>query len=264
MRWPWQRKRRPQRIGLALSGGAVRGSAHLGVLEVLEREGIRPDCVAGASAGALVGAAYCAGIPLADLKRLALRLQWSDVSRITKPGLGFFSGQPLEEFVERVIGGLSFEELSIPFAAVAVDVLSGELVVLREGPIAPAVRASCAIPIVFTPVPLGDKLLIDGGVLNNVPVSVVRDMGADYVIAVDLVPPVERPAPPQTVFDLGIMVFSTLLRTAYSEAHTADCLIMPDIGHFSWADFSQALDLIAKGREAAEAKIEQIKRDLGR
>lgn len=264
MQWPWQRKKRPQRIGLALSGGAVRGSAHLGVLEVLEREGIRPDCVAGVSAGSIVGAVYCAGVPLADIKRLALRLRWPDVSHIVRPGLGFFDGQPLEDYVDRLIDGRRFEELPIPFAAVAVDVMRGELVVLNEGPVAPAVRASCALPIVFTPVPRGSQLLIDGGVLNNVPVSVVRAMGADYVIAVDLVPPVERPVQPQTVFDLGILVFSTLLRSAYGEVHTADCLIMPDIGHFSWADFSQTLDLIAKGREAAEAKIEQIKHDLGR
>jgi NTE family protein len=264
MRWPWQRKKKPQRIGLALSGGAVRGVAHLGVLEVLEQEGIRPDCVAGASAGSLVGAAYCAGVPVADLKRMALRLRLQDISRISRPGLGFFNGQPLEDYVDRILGGRRFDELSIPFAAVAVDVMSGALVVLNEGPVAPAVRASCALPIVFTPVPRGDQLLVDGGVLNNVPVSVVRAMGADYVIAVDLVPPVEQPAQPQTVFELGILVFSTMWRSAYSEAHAADCLIMPDIGHFPWADLSQTLSLIAKGREAAAENIEQIKRDLGR
>jgi NTE family protein len=234
------------------------------VLEVLEREGILPDCVVGVSAGSIVGAAYCAGVPLADIKRLALRLQWSDISHITRPGLGFFDNKPLEDYVDRVIGGRRFDELLIPFAAVAVDVMSGSLVVFNEGPVAPAVRASCALPVVFTPVPRGDQLLVDGGVLNNVPVSVVRDMGADYVIAVDLVPPVGRPEQPQTVFELGILLFSTLLRSAYSEARAADCLIIPDVGLFAWADFSQTLDLVAKGREAAEAKIGQIKRDLGR
>ncbi|MDY7041483.1 MAG: patatin-like phospholipase family protein [Chloroflexota bacterium] len=262
MKWPWQRKKKPRRIGLALSGGAVRGMAHLGVLEVLEREGIRPSCVAGASAGSIVGAAYCAGIPLADIKRLALRLQWSDVSHIVRPGLGFFDSQPLEDYVDEVIAGRRFDELPIPFSAVAVDVMSGELVVLDEGPVAHAVRASCALPVVFTPVSRGDQVLVDGGVLNNVPVSVVRDMGADYVIAVDLVPPFERPEPPHSVFELGTLVFSTLLRSAYDEAQTADCLIVPDISRFSWADFSQALSLIAEGRKAAEAKIGQIKRDL--
>jgi NTE family protein len=255
-------KRKRKKIGLALSGGSVRGAAHLGVLEVLEREGLRPDYVAGVSAGSAMGAVYCAGLDLDEIKRVALGLQWRKLSRVTRPRLGFLDGRRLEEYVEEVIGPLQFEELEIPFAAVAVDIVRGELVVLNEGPVAPAVRASCAIPGVFTPLERGEQILVDGGVLNNLPVSVVREMGADYVIAVDLLPPTIWGTRPRNLFEMFYITFYTLLRAAHSEATEADCLIVPAIGKFNWVDFSQVGALIEKGHEAAEAKIEQIKKDL--
>lgn len=256
------RKRKRKKVGLALSGGSVRGAAHLGVLEVLEREDIRPDFVAGVSAGSAVGAAYCAGLDLEEIKRIALGLQWRKLGRVTRPRLGILDGRRLEQYVEEVIGPLQFDELEIPFAAVAVDIVRGELVVLKEGLVARAVRASCALPGLFTPVEMGEKMLVDGGVLNNLPVSTVRDMGADYVIAVDLLPPTIWGSRPQNVFELLFLSFYTLMRAAHSEAVEADCLIVPAIGEFNWVDFSQVPALIEKGREAAEAKIEQIKQDL--
>lgn len=257
------RKRRRKKVGLALSGGSVRGAAHLGVLEVLEREGIRPDYVAGVSAGSAVGAAYCAGLDLEEIKRIALGLQWRKLGRVTRPRLGLLDGRRLEQYVEEIIGPRQFDELEIPFAAVAVDIVRGELVVLKEGPVARAVRASCALPGLFTPVEIGEQMLVDGGVLNNLPVSTVRDMGADYVIAVDLLPPTIWGSRPQNVFELLFLSFYTLMRAAHSEAAEADCLIVPAIGEFNWVDFSQVPALIEKGREAAEAKIEQIKEELG-
>jgi NTE family protein len=258
----WRKTRQRKKVGLALSGGSVRGAAHLGVLEVLEQEGIRPDCVVGVSAGSAVGAVYCAGLDLDEIKRIALGLQWRKLGRVTRPRLGFLDGQRLEAYLQEIIGPLQFEELEIPFAAVAVDIVRGELVVLKEGPVASAVRASCALPGVFTPVERGEQMLVDGGVLNNLPVSVVRDMGADYVIAVDLLPPTIWESRPQNLFELLYLSFYTLMRAAHSEAAEADCLIVPAIGRFNWVDFSQVDALIEKGREAAEARIEQIKRDL--
>lgn len=258
----WRKKRKRKKVGLVLSGGSVRGAAHLGVLEVLEREGIRPDCVVGVSAGSVVGAVYCAGLDLDEIKRLALGLQWKKLGRVTRPRLGFLDGTRLEAYLAEIIGHLRFEELEIPFAAVAVDIVRGELVVLKEGPVALAVRASCALPGVFTPVERGEQMLVDGGVLNNLPVSVVRDMGADYVIAVDLLPPTIWGSRPQNLFEMFYLSFYTLLRAAHSEAAEADCLIVPAIGEFNWVDFSQAEALIEKGRQAAEAKIEQIKQEL--
>ncbi len=258
----WRKKRKGKKVGLALSGGSVRGAAHMGVLEVLERAGIRPDCVAGVSAGSAVGAVYCAGLDLDEIKRIALGLQWRKLGRITRPRLGFLDGRRLEEYLNETIGPLQFEELEIPFAAVAVDIVRGELVVLKEGPVAPAVRASCSLPGVFTPVERGEQILVDGGVLNNLPVSVVREMGADYVIAVDLLPSTIWGARPHNLFEMVYLAFYTLLRPAHSEASEADCLIVPAIGQFNWVDFSQVGALIEKGHEAAEARIEQIKRDL--
>jgi NTE family protein len=258
----WRKKQERKKVGLALSGGSVRGAAHLGVLEVLEREGIRPDYVAGVSAGSAVGAVYCAGLDLEEIKRIAMDLHWRKLGRVTRPHLGFFDGKRLEEYLEEIIGPLRFKDLEIPFAAVAVDIVRGELVVLKEGPVALAVRASCALPGVFTPVERGEQILVDGGVLNNLPVSIVREMGADYIIAVDLLPPAIWGSRPQNLFEIFYLSFYTLLRAAHSEAEEADCLIVPAIGQFNWVDFSQVGALIEKGREAAEAKIEQIKRDL--
>jgi NTE family protein len=264
MRWPWQRKeRRPEKIGLALSGGSVRGAAHLGVLEVLEREGIRPQFVAGASAGSLVGALYCAGIPLEEMKRRGRETRWTQLGRITRPRLGFFDISRLESYVDSLIGGRTFDQLAIPFAAVAVDILRGEVVVLRQGSVARAVRASCTLPGAFTPLQDGDRLLVDGGLLNNLPVSAVREMGADYVIAVDLSSMVGEHRRPKNIVEMWGLTFNMLVSLTHSEAELADYLIRPDMAGFNLVDFSQTEALIEEGRKAAEAALPRLERDLG-
>ena len=266
MRWPWTwlGRKKPRKIGLALSGGAARGVAHMGVLRVLEREGIRPDCVAGSSAGSVAGAGYCAGLSVAELEEIALDLQWSKLGRLVRPRLGFFDSQCLESYMAEIIGDLQFADLAIPFAAVAADILTGQLVVLREGSVAWAVRASCALPGIFTPVERGDQLLVDGGTINNLPVSVVREMGAEYIIAVDLLPPQDWHPRPQNIFEMWALSFYTLLRLTHAEGQEANCLIVPDVGSYTtMVDFSKTKELIEKGVEAAEAKIDQIKADLG-
>jgi NTE family protein len=258
--WPWRRK--PRRIGLALSGGGVRGVAHLGVLKVLEREGIQPDCVVGVSAGSIVGAGYCAGLSAAEMEEIALDLQWTKLGRIVRPRLGFFDSQRLESYMTELIGDLQFADLSIPFAAVAADILRGQVVVLREGSVARAVRASCALPGIFTPVERGDQLLVDGGTINNLPISVVQEMGADYIIAVDLLPPQDRHTRPQSIFEMWALSFYIFRRVTHLEGEEADCLIAPAVGSYGTFEFSKIEELLEKGVEAAEAKIDQIKADL--
>ena len=264
MRWPLTRRKKPRKIGLALGGGGARGAAHLGVLKVLEREGIRPDCVVGVSAGSVVGASYCAGMSVAEMEELALDLQWSKLGRLVRPRLGFFDSQRLESYVTGVIGDLQFADLSIPFAAVAADILTGRLVVLKEGSVAWAVRASCALPGIFTPVERGDQLLVDGGTINNLPVSVAREMGADYVIAVDLLPPFQDGHPrPDNLFEIWSLSFYTLRRATHAEGKDADCLITPAVGSYGTFEFLKMEEMLPKGVEAAEAKMGQIKTDLG-
>jgi NTE family protein len=238
--------------------------AHLGVLKVLEREGIRPDFVGGASAGSVVGAGYCAGLSVAEMEEVALDLQWSKLGRIVRPRLGFFDSQRLESYMTELIGDLQFADLAIPFVAVAADILTGQLVVLKEGSVAWAVRASCALPGIFTPVERGDQLLVDGGTINNLPVSAVREMGADYIIAVDLLPPQGWHPRPQNLFEMWALSFYTLLRVTHAEGEDADCLIVPAVGTYTtMVDFSKTGELIERGVEAAEARIDQIKADLG-
>jgi NTE family protein len=253
-----------KRIGLALSGGAALGAAHIGVLEVLEAHAIRPDFVAGTSAGSVVGALVCAGMPLLRIRELALALQWKQLGRVVRPRFGFFDGSRLENNLIELIGDLDFERLEIPLAVAAADIQSEELVILKEGRLAPAIRASCALPGVFTPVEHEGRLLVDGGLINNLPVSAVREMGSEYVIAVDLSAPlVGIRKRPKSVIDMWLLTLATVLRSVHREASLADAVIEPQVGEFNPADISKAALIIEKGREAAEAALPRILSDLG-
>ncbi len=250
-------------IGLVLSGGSVRGAAHLGALEVLEREGLRPDCVVGVSVGALVGALYCGGAQIREMQARAEKLSWLKIGRLTRPRLGLLKAEGLEKMLIEAIGDRRFEDLDIPFAAVAADIVAEETVVLREGRVAPAVRASCAVPGLFTPLERDGRILVDGGLLNNLPVSVAREMGADYVIAVDLLP--KTPGmryKPGNIFEVILSSIYTAMAFNRQEAEQADCLIRPVLGEFGWARMAKLEAMMQKGRQATEAVIDQIKMDL--
>jgi NTE family protein len=253
-----------KQIGLALSGGAALGAAHIGVLEVLEENGIRPHCIAGSSAGSAVGVMYCAGTSLERIRELAVHLEWGRLGRVVLPRRGFLDGSRLEEYLIELIGDRTFDQLAIPFAATAADLLRDELVILSEGRVAPAVRASCALPGVFTPVEYEGRLLVDGGLINNLPVSAVREMGAEYIIAVDLSsPPSGERKPPATVLGMWFLTVATLVRNTHREASEADVVIRPDVGEFSWIDLDDIPILIERGREATEAMMPFILHDLG-
>jgi NTE family protein len=234
----------------------------LGVLEVLEREGIRPHFVAGVSAGAIAGAAYCAGVSLEEMQRLALDLRWTKLGRLVPPRLGFFDSARLETLLLDIVGPCTFDQLPIPLAVVATDLMREEVIILRKGPVAHAVRASCAIPGIFTPVERGRQLLVDGGLLNNLPVSVARDMGASYIIAVDLLPRTQLHRRPKNLWEMWNLTYNALLRSLHREAEQADCLITPEAGVLDFVSFRRVPDLIRLGREAAETHIARIKADL--
>ena len=181
------RRQRPT-IGLALSGGAARGIAHIGVLRALSENNIPIDCIAGTSAGSIVGGAWAAGLSLERTEAIGRSLRWRDVGRVTMSRLGVQSNERLEQFLRAQLPVTRFEDLKIPFAAVATDLHSGKAVVMRDhGDVPFAIRASCAIPGWYVPVTDSrGRQLVDGGLVAVIPSSVARSLGADIVIAVDV------------------------------------------------------------------------------
>ncbi len=245
-----------KRIGLALSGGISRGPAHIGALNVLMRAGVPIDYVTGVSAGSIVGAAFCAGVPLETLNELAVLMGWRRIARLVWPRRGFLSFKKLERFLCDLIGDVEFHQLKIPYAVVVTDLLTGEPVVLNEGRVAPAVHASCAVPGFVEPVEIGNRLLGDGGVSCNLPARQVRALGADYVIGVDLMQPhLRRRLGP---FRFGVMALETLIQRSGGGLDAADCLIQPALRGFNSLNFSRAAYLIEHGEAAAEQQCAAI------
>ena len=259
-------KKKPHTLGLALSGGSTRGAAHIGVLQVLEREGIRPQVIAGTSTGAIIGAAYAAGVPVDQISHMFLETSWPNLLSIAWSNrLSLFDTEPLAAFIRANIGDISFEELPRPFACVACDLLTGERVVFDHGPVAEAVRASAAVPGLFSPVMQNGRMLVDGGLLDNLPVEQARLMGADYVIAIDVTAAAVMNHPPKDMLEV-LMAASNLVqnRAAVPELNRIDCYIRPDVEEFSAWSFDQSVEMEARGRAAAEGVIVQLKADLKR
>jgi len=179
------------KIGYALGGGAARGLSHIGVLKVLEEYGIYPDIIAGTSIGAIVGALYAGGYKPIEIEQIVLGLDWKKLVYLvdmTLPISGLLKGKRVVSLLTSILGDLTFSQLGYAFACVATDISNGAQVVLRDGSLIEAVRASISIPGIFTPVAIKGRYLVDGGLVNTVPVSVCREMGAGYVIAVNVIP----------------------------------------------------------------------------
>ncbi len=251
-----------KKIGLALSGGAVLGIAHVGVLKVLEENKIPIDLIAGTSAGSLVGAFLAAGYSYDQMFKKVKSLTWGKISKLTLPKMGLLNSKLLERFIDSELGRIDISSLPIPFAAVTVDLTTGKQVILREGPLSEAVRASCAIPGVFTPVIRGKKVLVDGGVLNFLPTDVVRQMGADYVIAVKLTPSIVSKKPLENIIQVLLNSFQLTIAQIAEHAPDGDATIVPDLTGLNSYDFEQAEKLFQRGHDAALLAIEQIKQDL--
>lgn len=253
--------RRP-RIGLALGAGVVRGMAHIGVIRSLQKSGIPVDMVAGTSAGALVGACLAAGISADRIEEIARGLRWSKIAApVLPPGKAFLSNEKLGQLVDRILDGKSFSQLSLPFAVVAADVCTGEEVVIREGRVADAVRASTAIPAVFEPVKLIGRTLVDGAVVNMVPASVCRSMGADIVIAVSVTDFSFQSGPPRNIVMAILRYTDMMLKKQVSMAQNqwADVVINVERSDLSGYNFREARQYIREGERAAGPVASRIK-----
>lgn len=254
-----ERQKRP-RVGLALGGGMARGTSHIGVLRVLERHGIPIDLIAGTSVGSLIGGAYAAGLSPDQIHELAKTIRWRDLGRVTVSRLGFYSNARTEDYVRATFPVTEFEKLRLPFGAVATDIQSGKMVVFTEGSLPVAIRASCAMPVYYVPVPVNGRLLVDGGVVGHLPAAVARVMGADVVIAVD-VNSQHRPIPqPTNLFTVMSQSLSIMGRSTVTYLYQdADVVIIPKIGHIRPDDLSMAPEMIEEGEKATELLMRKIK-----
>lgn len=252
-------------FGLALSGGAVRGAAQIGVLRVLEEAGLTPQRLAGTSVGAIVGAAWAAGRSLDTIADAFRAQDWFSLVGLTlKLKRGLVDTRRLDRALRHELGLATFAELRVPFAAVACDLASGEMVVLRDGDLVDAVLASTAIPGLFPPCELGGRTLVDGGVVDILPVDVVREMGADYVAGVDLLPLAPLAEPPRGLFETWQRSLYLVIRAHRPADDGADLVIAPDIADFSFTDFSEVDELIRRGEEATRLALPALREALGR
>ena len=246
---------RPPRIGLALGGGAARGFAHIGVIQVLEENGMRPDFVVGTSAGSLVAALYASGKNGTELGALAESMDESAFTDWAFPGRGVIRGEALARYVREQTGGRHIEEMRIPLGIVATDLDSGQGILFQVGDPGVAVRASSAVPAVFQPVRIGLREYVDGGLVAPVPVRYARQMGADIVIAVDISAVPDGNATGDAMRML-LQTFAIMGRSINSfELRDADVVLRPKLVGVGSADFSTRKRSIKAGREAAQAQL---------
>jgi NTE family protein len=257
---------RPLKIGLALGGGAARGFAHIGVIKVLEAQGIVPDLVVGTSAGSLVGALYAAGNNGFALQKLAIDMDEAAISDWSVPffsqSTGVLKGEGIQNYVNRAVHGQPIEKLRMPFGAVATDLRNGQPILFRRGNTGAAVRASSAVPGVFQPVRIGNIDYVDGGLVSPVPASHARKMGADFVIAVNIsAQPDAQPA--AGTFEVLLQTFAIMGQSLNQyELKQADVVIRPELATMKGNDFQNRSVAIIAGEKAAMAALAEIRKKL--
>jgi len=247
------------KIGVALGGGFARGIAHIGVLRVLEENEIPVDFISGTSVGALIAAAYASGTPLTDMERHGTETHFRDFGRWTLSRMGMASNEKLEDFLHRFTPAQTFDEMRIPLSIVATDLVEGKSVYFTEGPIGPALRASCAYPGLFLPVRHRGHVLVDGFLTETVPAPAARRLGAEFVISVHLEPGLIESGPRNTI-EIISRSFSIIQMAASQPWRDAtDILIEPDVHHVLWDEFAKTPLLVAAGEAATRAVLPDIK-----
>lgn len=245
------------KLGLALSGGGTRGFAHIGVLKAFEEERIKFDYVAGTSIGSFVGALYCANVPCDDMVEEAKRVTRKEL--ISRFWIGSDSSN-IARVANRLLADKTFKQLSTPFSAIAVDISSGSEVVLSSGNVANAIAASCAVPALFKPVEIDGMVLVDGGLLNNMPADVCRQMGADLVISVDLNHNRGSGTESRKLKDILVATWAiTTKSTMYKGAMNSDVVIEPELSQFNRTSLANIEQMVEEGYRATKEKMQEIK-----
>ena len=250
-------------IGVALGGGFARGMAHIGVLKVLEQEGIPVRIIAGTSVGALIGACYCSGLSIEELEKVAHSVRFTTFARWTVSRFGFASNDRMVQFLNRTLKVKTFEELRIPLGITATDFNTGEGVVFHSGSMVDPVRASCAYPGMFLPVNIRSRWLVDGMLSHPVPTSPLHEMGADRVIAVHLRGQWSKDGAPRHLFDVIGQSFAIAQdQMSHLWRGAADVIIEPNVAGFAYDDFKRAGELITAGEIATKKVLPEIRRWL--
>ena len=250
-------------LGVALGGGFARGIAHVGVLKVLEEEGIAVRCIAGTSVGALIGAAYCSGLSIAELEEVAHKVRFTTFARWTLSRYGFATNDRMISFLTRVLKTKTFEELRIPLGVTATDFNSGAGMVFRAGSLIDPVRASCAYPGIFLPVNIDGHWFVDGMLSHPVPTIPVREMGAERVLAVHLRGQWSSDGAPRHLFDVigqSFAIAQNLMSERWRQA--ADLVIEPDVAGFDYDDFKRAGELLRVGELAMRRALPKLRKCL--
>jgi NTE family protein len=252
-------------VALALGGGFARGFAHLGVLKVFQKYGIKVSHIAGSSVGSILGAAYASGAPLERIMETCRTLRFRDIARWRVSRLGLASNQRLATLMERVFGSRQFEDLKIPLAVVATDLSTGEPVVFTSGNLVDAIRASCAFPGLFEPVQIGTRCLADGGLVAPVPTRAARFIGAQTVVGVSVGMQDGHRGAPTNIFQVVSRAVSAAQKHQLEvwERH-ADLVLRPDVQFLAWDDFARADEAIEAGAAAALRALPRIEHLLER
>lgn len=253
---------KPPKIGLALGGGAARGFAHIGVLQVLEEQGIKPDLIVGTSAGSLAATLYAAGKTPTEMADLAMNMDESSITDWMFPGRSLMKGEALAKFVRASTANMQIENMRLPLGIVATDLNSGQPILFQRGDAGTAVRASSSVPGVFQPVKIGAREYVDGGLVSPVPVRYAKQMGADLIIAVDI-SSIPEGQPTKSAIDILMQTFNIMGHSiSQYELKEADVVMRPKLAGIGSSDFSQRRLSILAGREAALTVLAQLKEKI--
>jgi len=253
------------RIGLALSGGTAKSVTHVGVIKALSEAGIPLYCVAGTSGGSIVTSMIASGMPVSTMETVATTMSWRKLVSIRLTRMGFISSERIAEFMREVLGDMTFEELNLPMAVVATDLVTGDKKVFRSGPLAIAVRASCSIPQIYLPVEIDNQYYVDGGLSEYLPVQTAMELGADFVIASHLAPVDPTYRRPQNILQLVVQITGLIARKNYPVSERlASFVIHPNVDAYSSFDFDHSEEMIEIGYDTARRALPALRERLAR
>jgi len=244
-----------KKVGIALGGGATLGAAHIGILKALEERKVAIQYISGTSIGSLIASLYAFGISVRKIEEIALNLKWLDITNIALSKYGLLSNNKMEKLISKYIKYSNIEESKIPLTMIATDISNGEKVILDKGSIAKSIMASTCIPGIFKPVEIDQKMLVDGGIVENVPVKTLKNMGAEFIIGVDL-NPVHSYGKPNNIIDVILNSFHySIKQTVAAQTIDSDILFKPDLSQYSLSSTKNIGNLIQKGYDDANKQL---------